>query len=108
MMEIHNVPVGDRSGKLRMKPLRLYGCAVRAVRLCGIAVEHKVMDIAPDKIIISFISGKSEILQVRSGVRRSPVMVTEAWKKFIGIGSRTRASLVITYVIMEVFSDVNV
>jgi hypothetical protein len=77
MMIVDQIPGRGRSRELGLQPESLCGCARSSIRFTAVAVKDKKVYRSPDKIIIAFVAGQGEIIQVGLDSPCIPVMVAQ-------------------------------
>jgi len=83
MMEVDQIPGRGRSRELGLQPEGLCGCARSSIRFTAVAVKDKKVYRSPDKIIIAFVAGQGEIIQVGLDSPCIPVMVAQRGEEAI-------------------------
>ena len=106
MMEIYYIVFWWRRSKTGFEPLRLNWITIPAVNFIGIRINYKKMYGTFYKIIIPFISRKSEISKIRPCAGCSPVVISEWRKKSVDSIARTVSSKVWINEFLIILSDI--
>jgi len=114
MVQEHQVPTRSRSGQLAQKPAGLRRGTGGAIRFVGVAVEHEETYRPPAELVVTFVAGQREIVEVWAGAvctiatHGHPVVVAQNREEMIGSCPRSVAAGVGIDKLVVILADVRV
>ena len=99
---------GGGTGGGLLEPLCLYGRGSHTVGFVAVAVEGVEVDRSPGEIVVSFVAGKGEIVEVGLEIGGEPVVVAGDREEAVDLTASTVTAEVGKDVTVEILSDVGV
>src|SRR2546422_11751932 len=106
MMKINDVPCGGRSAQLLLQPLRLPRIGRNSVWFLFVGIQTEKLHRPIKERVVTLIGWQREVVEIRFGARREPIMIPKTRKKPVAHGTRAKGAFVRRDELVIVLADV--